>query len=534
MKRIFFAVFFPLLTASHGEAAIAARPNILFCVSDDQSFPHAGAYGCTWVRTPAFDRVAREGLLFARAYTPNAKCAPSRACILTGRNSWQLEDAANHGGYFPAKFKTFVEALGAHGYHTGFTGKGWGPGEPGKVDGAPRLLTGRAYSSLRAAPPTAEISPLDYAANFEQFLRERPAGQPFFFWYGGNEPHRRYAAGSGARLGGKSPEQIERVPSVWPDTAAVRNDLLDYAFEIEHFDRHLGRMLAALAAAGELEHTLVVVTSDNGMPFPRAKGTAYELSNHLPLAIRWSGGIARPGRIVGDYVSFVDFAPTFLEAAGVPTDTAGMAPIAGRTLGPLFRDAEAPAAVARAGRDHVLVGQERHDVGRPRDEGYPVRGIFRDDFLYLHNFEPTRWPMCDPITGYLNTDGSPTKSLILAQNRLGVNRALWALNFGRRPAEELYDLRADRDCVVNLAADAANAGRRAAMRRQLFEELAAQKDPRMAGQGAVFDHYPHASYAGFYERFMRGEKKPTPWVEATDYEKPGFDPELPPGEKPLR
>src|SRR5687767_10302597 len=113
------------------------RPNILFCITDDQSFPHASAYGTKWVKTPAFDRVAREGLLFTRAYTPNSKCAPSRAMILTGRNSWQLEEAANHLNFFPAKFRGFVEALGAYGYVTGFTGKGWGPGDAGTIDGQP-------------------------------------------------------------------------------------------------------------------------------------------------------------------------------------------------------------------------------------------------------------------------------------------------------------------------------------------------------------------------------------------------------------
>ena len=87
------------------------RPNILFAIADDWSFGHAGAYDCKWVKTPAFDRVAREGILFHRAYTPNAKCAPSRAIILTGRNSWQLEEAANHMNYFPAKYRAWVETL---------------------------------------------------------------------------------------------------------------------------------------------------------------------------------------------------------------------------------------------------------------------------------------------------------------------------------------------------------------------------------------------------------------------------------------
>ena len=107
--------------------AAAPPPNILFAIADDWS-PHAGAYGTPWVKTPSFDRVAREGLLFRRAYTPNAKCAPSRACILTGRNSWQLKEAANHICYFPPEFKGWGEVLAEHGWKVGYTMKGWGPG----------------------------------------------------------------------------------------------------------------------------------------------------------------------------------------------------------------------------------------------------------------------------------------------------------------------------------------------------------------------------------------------------------------------
>lgn len=508
--------------------AADSRPNILFCIADDQSFPHASAYGCAWVKTPAFDRIAREGLLFTHAYTPNAKCAPSRACVLTGRNSWQLEAAANHGGYYPAGYTTFMEALGACGYVTGFTGKSWAPGNPGEIHGKPRELTGPAFNRLTTASITSGISPIDYAANFADFLKQKPAGTPFCFWYGGNEPHRPYQRDSGMTLGGRLPQQIDRVPGYWPDTAVVRSDMLDYAYEIEHFDRHLGRMLEALEQAGELENTIVVVTSDNGMPFPRAKGASYEMSLHMPLAIRWGHGIARPGRTVTDLVSFIDLAPTFLEAASVVPGESGMAPITGRSLGPIFRDSPA-AAGAPAGRDFVLIGQERHDVGRPGEAGYPVRGLLRDGFLYLRNFEPTRWPMCDPITGYLNTDGSPTKTLVLEQNRQGVNHWLWELDFGRRPAEELYDLRADPDCLNNLAADRTHQARREAMQKQLFAELGAQHDPRMEGRGAEFDRYPNAGSAhDFYtRRIIQGEKVPAYWVEETDFEAPEFDTERP-------
>lgn len=516
-----------LALASLGVAASAARPpNILFCIADDASYQHFSAYGCTWVSTPAFDRVAREGLLFARAYTPNAKCAPSRAIVLTGRNSWQLESAADHGGYYPAGYRTFMEALGAHGYFAGFTGKGWGPGEPGQINGKPRQLTGPAFSGLKAAPPTDGISPIDYAGNFADFLKKRPAGQPFVFWYGAHEPHREYQYGSGAAVGRKSRQSIDRVPPYWPDTEQVRNDLLDYALEVEHYDRHLGRMLDILRDAGELENTIIVVTSDNGMPFPRSKGTTYEISLHMPLAIRWPAGIKTPGRIVQDYVSFIDFAPTFLELAGLAPATAGMEPVQGRSLVSILQNRSAGAI--EAGRDELILGQERHDLGRPHDVGYPVRGLYAGGYLYLHNFEPSRWPMCDPITGYLNTDGGPTKTAVLEENRLGVNHWRWELNFGRRPADELYDLTGDPDCMVNLAAVPLLAGRVNQMRDHLFAALREQHDPRMEGKGAIFDEYPHASAnRDFYTRFLKGESLRTPWVERTDYEAPGFDPERP-------
>ncbi len=366
---LLLAVLSVLCACTAHERAQPARPNILFAIADDASFPHMGAYGTDWVDTPAFDRIAAEGLLFMRAYTPNAKCAPSRAAILTGRNSWQLEEAANHWPYFPAKFKTYAEALTEQGYHVGYTAKGWAPGVAEDADGNPRQLTGQRYSDVKLTPPADHISDVDYAANFEAFLDDHEGDAPFVFWYGSLEPHRAYEYGVGARLADKALEEVDHVPAFWPDTDSVRTDMLDYAYEIEHFDQHLGRMLALLEARGELDNTLVVVTADNGMPFPRVKGQAYELSNHLPLAMMWPDGIANAGRTIEEFVSFIDFAPTFLSLAGLDAETVGMQPITGRDLMPVF--ANTPHDM----REHVLIGKERHDIGRPNDAGYPMRGI---------------------------------------------------------------------------------------------------------------------------------------------------------------
>ena len=497
------------------------RPNILFALADDASYPHTGAYGCDWVKTPAFDRIAREGILFTNCYTPNAKCAPSRASILTGRNSWQLEAAANHWCYFPKKFKTYAETLAENGWHVGYVAKGWAPGVAGEIDGKKRELTGKAYNSKKLTPPAKYINSSDYAANFADFLNEKPDDQPFCFWYGSTEPHRAYEYGAGVKKGGKKPSDVTSVPAFWPDNETVRTDMLDYAFEIEWFDSHLQKMLALLKERGELDNTIVVVTADNGMPFPRIKGQEYEYSNHLPLAVMWKNGINNPGRTVEDFVNFIDFAPTWLEVAGISEGKSGMQPITGKSLRPIFESDKS--GVIDGSRDHVLIGKERHDIGRPHDWGYPIRGIIKDGWLYVHNFKTDRWPACDPQTGYLNCDGSPTKTVILQSRKKPQTKNYWQMSFGKRPAEELYHIADDRECMTNLADSPEFQEVRKKLKKQLFAELKTQNDPRMFGKGDVFDNYPYADvkHQNFYEKYMRGEKLKTGWVNDSDFE-PNF------------
>lgn len=522
---LLFLALASLATSALGQSE-APRPNILFAIADDASFPHMGAYGTKWVETPGFDRIAAEGLLFNRAYTPNAKCAPSRSCILTGRNSWQLEDAANHICDFPPKFLSFMEVLkDKAGYFTGHVQKGWGPGTAIDENGKLRQLTGPAYNKRKTKPLTNGISANDYAGNFEAFLADCPEDQPWCFWYGSVEPHRGYEYGSGVAKGGKSIDDIpaDEVPDFWPDSETVRNDLLDYALEIEWFDQHLARMLEALENLGQLDNTLIVVTADNGMPFPRVKGQEYELSNHLPLAVMWPKGITKPGRKIDDYVSFIDFAPTFLEVAGLPWEDSGMAYSPGRSLTDIFRSEKSGQVIPT--RDHVLIGKERHDIGRPNDWGYPIRGIVKAGKLYLKNYETNRWPAGNPETGYLNTDGGATKTEILEMRRSGENTEYWQLNFGKRPEEELFDVAADRDCVNNLAEDPKFADLKNELRKELEEKLRQQEDPRIEGNGDYFDQieYVNPATKNFHQRFMAGEKMKAGWVNESDFEKEPLD-----------
>ncbi|CAI8193490.1 MAG: Arylsulfatase [Flavobacteriaceae bacterium] len=515
MKKSIIKPFLVLLLLAGCHPQDEPAPNILFVISDDQSFPHTSINGTAWVHTPGFDRIAKEGLLFNQAYTTNAKCSPSRSSILTGRNSWLLEEATNHVPNFPEKFITFPEVLKEKGYKTGFTGKGWAPGKAMK-NGEKRNLIGPVYNQIKLTPPGKFISNIDYFENFKMFLKEKEEDEKFFFWVGGFEPHRAYEYKIGVNKGNKDTNSITDVPDFWPDSENVRNDMLDYAYEIEYFDHHLVKIISELEKNDLLDNTLIVVTSDNGMPFPRVKGQVYPFDNHLPLAIRWGKGIKNPGRVINDYFSFSDFAPTFLEAAGLAEEENSMAPFSGKPWGAVFNDLPNPKP-----RKHMIIGKERHDVGRENDQGYPVRGILKGNYFYSQNFKPERWPAGNPETGYLNTDGSPTKTEILNLKRTDLTSSYWDYAFGKRPHQELYDLENDPQCLINLAYESDYEALKNKLQNLLLSDLKKQGDPRALGLGDVFDQYPYAQekMKNFYNRFMDGEKIRTPWVNPTDYEK---------------
>lgn len=509
MPRRFLLLAFALacFAASSLRAADPARPNLLFIIFDDWGWQHAGAYGSTWVKTPNFDRVAREGILFRNAFTSNPKCSPCRASILTGRNSWQLEEAVSHNGYFPAGFEVYPDLLEKSGYTVGLTGKGWGPGDFRTLAQRTRNPAGPSFDAHRSSPPTTAIGRLDYAKNFESFLEQRPKGKPFSFWMGFQEPHRAYELDSGVRLGKKLADVT--VPSYLPDTPVVRGDLADYAIEVEWADAHIGRALAVLEAAGELENTLVVITSDHGMPFPFVKGQIHEDGFRLPLAMRWGRGI-KAGRVVEDFINVRDFAPTWLELAGM----AAHPQMTGRSLAGILRS---PHSGWIENRDTMLVGKERHDLGRPIDWGYPVRALRTKDFLYVRNFHPDRWPAGNPETDFGNCDPGPTKEVLKA-----LGGYYYDLSFGKRAADELYDLRRDPEGTVNLAQDLAHAKTVDDLRSRMMSLLREEKDPRALGQAAVFDTYRYVGNSNKgYATWLKAQEERVSETLAANRKAPG-------------
>ena len=482
--------------------AFGGRPNVLVAVSDDQSFPHASAYGDPVIRTPGFDEVAKNGMRFDNAFTPAPGCSPMRAAFLTGKYIWEIGAAGTHASHFSTDLKTFPNVLRDSGYSVGYTGKPWGPGKF-QISGWKENPAGPSYNSKKLDAPKG-ISATDYFSNFKDFLSEKEKDKPFCFWFGGHEPHRSFGKGLGKRSG-MSPSEVV-VPGFLPDAPEVREDLLDYYYEIQWFDNHLSRMIEHLREIGELDNTLVVVTSDNGMSFPRAKANLYEYGIHMPLAISLPNRFPKQ-QATDALVNLIDVTATIYDVCGVKPQMK----ISGRSLAGVLSGESA------ATWDAAFSGRERHSSSRWNSLGYPCRCVRTKDYLYIKNYAPERWPAGTPQKyaqarydeegtlvestlgpahgGYHDIDACPTLSFMI-QNRTDPNVGpLFELSVGKRPAEELYDIRSDSACLRNLVGLDSHATVLQQMRERLSRKLTSTGDLRETDYRAshVWEQYPRYS-----------------------------------------
>ena len=495
------------LSALGGTAAAADRPNILFFFADDWG-RNASCYRDPRrpglndaIATPNIDRVARAGVLFRNAFIEVPSCTPSRASVVTGSHFWRAgkrafllpdpgwEQVDDPGLALPG----FGQLLAADGYFLGASYKtldrDWFPARQfsaGRVEHRYGLYLMEQPDRAAARQRIEGF----IRGNFREMLAgAEQSGQPFCHVFGPFNPHRPFAKGSGRELWGIQPDDLEgKLPAYWPDVPEVREDVADTLGEVLALDLYLGWMLEELEAAGHLDDTLIVLTGDNGVNLPRGKCHLYDPGVRAPLIVRWGRGIAKPGRVVDDFVSLIDLAPTFLEVAGLEPP----ATMDGRSLLPLLRS-EASGQIDPT-RLAVVTGRERHErLVRPDASPYPMRAIRTADYLYIRNFKPDRWPSGDPYDAD-GPSGDPAPQDGGTVAWLSVHRddpdvkPLYDLLYGKRPAEELYDLRRDPDQMVNLADDPAHAAARTDLAHRLLDVLASTHDPRLTDD---FDHPPY-------------------------------------------
>jgi arylsulfatase A-like enzyme len=458
------AFWFLILARGAFVHAADVRPSILLAMADDWAWPHAGAYGDPVARTPTFDRVAREGMLFSYTFSAAPSCTASRAGLLTGQAIHRLKEGPDLRGILRKEFVSYPDLLEAAGYAVGYSGKGWGPGG----------LEGSGRTRNPAGPQFKD---------FESFLKTVPADKPFCFWYGSRDPHRPYEVGTGVRSGFALDKL--RVPPYLPDTPGVRGDIADYYFAVERYDREVGHLLALLERSGKLANTIIIMTGDNGWPFPRGKANLYDAGTRQPLVVRWPARVT-PGQKSNAFIAFADFAPTLLEAAGLQAPSA----MTGRS----FLDVLTTGKTTHK-RDVVYLERERHANVRAGDQGYPSRAIRTREYLYIRNFYPERWPAGDPskwrdVGPYGDIDNGPAKEVVLRGATDPHLRRFYDLACGKRPAEELYELASDPFEMTNLALDVRIENTKKALRADLDNWMQTSGDPRATPGDVIWDR-PH-------------------------------------------
>ncbi|GAB2557753.1 sulfatase family protein [Spirosoma aerophilum] len=447
------------------------RPNILFILADDWSYPYASIYGDKTIKTPNLTRLAQHGTVFTNAYCASPSCTPSRAAILTGRYPHNLGEGVNLCGRLDRSMPTYVQLLEKEGYSVAFDRKGWAPGDFKKM----------GYTE----------NPAGKMAEFTVFIDQRSADQPFFFWFGTNDPHRPFELGDGKKTG-IDPQRIH-LPKFLPDVPEVRGDVADYLSEVEHLDREIGELLKKLETTGQLENTLIVVASDNGMPFPHAKANLYDYGTRVPLLISSFGKKGLQPKRNDSFVNLIDLMPTFLDWAGVKQRPE----LDGISLLPVLNGQKA------SHRNEVFLERERHCLCRSEFDygaGYPMRAIRTKDYLYIRNFRPERMPAGDetiPNTPsvYGDVDGGPTKVYMMDHRNDPSVNTLFAMGFGKRPAEELYVLKSDPDNIHNRIQEAAYSSVTKELRRRLDAWMEQERDPRRQGGGDQIDKFQSTTRA---------------------------------------
>jgi len=455
---------------SCGLHAADKKPNILLAIADDWGWPHAGVYGDSGVKTPIFDSVAKNGVLFTHAFVSSPSCTPSRGAILSGQHHWRLKEGANLWGTIQKDIQLYTDLLSKNGYLVGHCRKGWGPGSY-KAGGRTIPPAGKTYE------------------NFKSFLSNRIKGQPFCFWFGSKDPHRPYELDSGVSKG-IDIKKIKIYKSL-PDHPTVRKDVADYFWEVQRFDSEVAKLISMLKEAGEYENTIIVITGDHGMPFPRCKGNLYDSGTRVPLAISWGKNI-KGSRKISDFVSLIDLAPTFLDLAGVKVPDE----MSGKSLVNILKS-ENEGELDKS-RDFIIFGRERHTLAQkfPSKEGYPSRAIRTKDYLLIKNYKPDLWPAGVPTNStrgidFSDCDFSPTKQFII-NNRDDSNiQKFYSLAFAKRPKFELYDLKKDPDQTKNLAYEDDHENIRKKLYKRLKEALQKSADPRLVSEECKFKEFKY-------------------------------------------
>lgn len=386
-------------------------PNIIFIIADDVGWNDLGCYGNQVVSTPNIDRIAREGMMFTNAFLTTSSCSPSRCSIITGRYPHNTGAAELHTP-LPESQIPFPLLMQNAGYYTVQAGK--------SHFGKPALRCfDQAYEMEEGGVGGEE--------RWVRCLRERPANQPFFAWFAAVDAHRDWHHDQYGVT--PNPERITAPPYL-VDCSATRQDLAAYYHEISRWDYYVGQVHEELERQGIVENTVIIIMSDNGMPFPRAKTRLYDSGIKTPLIIRWPASL-QPGMTSSALVSAVDIAPTIIDMAGIEMPEY----FQGKSFKVLLHTGGHPF------RRYVYAEHNWHDY-----EAHE-RMVRSQNYLYIRNNRPEL-----SNGGPADSKRSASQAALDSVRQLGLLTPAQADNYiTPRPVEEIYDLQTDPDQLCNVA-----------------------------------------------------------------------------------
>lgn len=422
-----------LLTMLLSGIGRAEQPNILIVLSDDQSWAHVGCYGNPDIKTPNLDAFAKEGMRFDRYYVGTPQCVPSRATMLTGRGAIDIQ-MTRFSAPLPRNIPIYPEALRKAGYFTGVAGRTY------HLDGSALPAETKAVFDRDKLKTFQDR--LDYAntsgmregmlGQYREFL-DKTKGKPFFLQLCFSDPHRPLDKGAIDKP--HDPMKVS-LPKHYPDTKLVREDFARYYDEIARFDGDFGTVLEELKKRGLADNTIVLFAGDNGASQFRGKGTLFEFGIHCPLLVRWPAH-TKPGSSK-ELISGEDFAPTMLEAAGLPIPKE----ITGKSFLPLLT------GKPYEGRKFVFAQRGAHGSGLPTNSAqFDVgRCVVSKTHKLIYN---ALWQLpYHPV----DFAGDEMWNELIALNAAGkLSLEMSRLYFSpTRPMFELFDLANDPSEFVNL------------------------------------------------------------------------------------
>ena len=415
--RNFIYTGFSLVLASASAGVKGIAPNIVVFLADDAGMDF-GCYGNKGIKTPHVDCLSVHGVRFEQAFLTAPQSSPSRTSMLTGKFAHTIgtEDLF---APLDTSIPMLPEYLRKAGYTTAFALKThWGVMNDTKFDVA---IKGDYH-------PTEGGLTEDFFNNYASFI-EKNRENPFFIWVGFIDPHRPYEKSNTPQV--NRPQDVT-VPPFLNDDPETRDDLADYYNEITRMDSDIGRMVETLEQKGLMDNTIIIFLSDNGMPFPRAKGTLYDAGIQTPLVVYWKN-IAPEGAVHNNgLVSSIDLAPTILEMAGIdkPAD------MYGTSLVPLIKDP------TLRGSDYIFSERNWHDC-----DDY-IRCIRSERYKVIYNAY-YEIPHCTPYDIIM----SPSwYSLKRSQREGTLQPQQTQLFISPRAMIEVYDLKKDPDELDNVGA----------------------------------------------------------------------------------